>query len=288
MTFKLSDIREALPVDTGIIEKRVASIIDTPLDSLARAERLKKIISCIDLTTLEGSDTKDRVRKLCGKAINPAGDESEGWPRVAAVCVYSPLISTAKQALQGSGVRVASVSTSFPSGMAPVSLKIEETKYAISEGADEIDMVISRGAFLEGEFDQVFDEIAAIKEICREVHLKVILETGELGNIDNVRKASDIAVYAGADFIKTSTGKIHPAATLPAASVMLDSIHDFYKRHSRSIGFKPAGGISTADSALSYYTLVESVLGQGWLTPRLFRIGASRLLDVLVSEIQKA
>jgi deoxyribose-phosphate aldolase len=244
------------------------------------------VIQMMDLTTLDGKDTPGKVIQLCNKAKRP--DESiEDIPHVAAVCVYPTMVSVAKKALEGTGIHVASVATAFPSGMSTSDIKIKETRYAVAEGADEIDMVISRGHFLAGETNYVFDEIAAVKEACGKAHLKVILETGELSTLDNVRRASDIAMYAGADFIKTSTGKIQPAATLPVTLVMLEAIRDFYYKEGKKIGMKPAGGISNAKLALQYLVVLKETLGADWLTPDLFRFGASSLANDVLMQIKK-
>jgi deoxyribose-phosphate aldolase len=208
-------------------------------------------------------------------------------PTVAAVCVYPTLVKIAKDELKGSGINVAAVATGFPSGQYPLNVKLDDTRYAVGEGADEIDMVISRGHFLAGEYQYVFDEIAAVKEACGTAHLKVILETGELSTFDNVRRASDIAMHAGADFIKTSTGKVQPAATLPVTMVMLEAIRDFYYATGKKIGMKPAGGISNAKTALQYLVVLRETLGQDWLTPDLFRIGASRLANDILMQLSK-
>ena len=236
----------------------------------------------IDLTNLEGKDTAGKVKQLCYKAMHPH-DQLPGLPTVAAVCVYPSMVKTAKTALNGSNVKVASVATAFPSGQAPGAVKIKDTRFAVESGADEIDMVISRGAFHEGNYNFVFDEIAAIKEACGTARLKVILETGELGSLDKVRKASDIALYAGADFIKTSTGKIGVAATMPVTLVMLEAIRDFYWETGKMAGMKPAGGISKSKLALHYLVMVKEVLGEEWLNNHWFRFGASSLAnDVLM------
>ena len=208
-------------------------------------------------------------------------------PSVAAVCVYPNLVRAAKETLGNSGVKVAAVATAFPSGMSSRKVKLEETRWAVGEGADEIDMVISRGKFLQGEYGFVFDEIAAVKEACGNAHLKVILETGELSTLDNVRRASDLAMHAGADFIKTSTGKVQPAATLPVTLVMLEAIRDYYYATGKKIGMKPAGGIATAKLALQYLVVVRETLGQAWLNPDLFRFGASSLANDLLMQILK-
>jgi deoxyribose-phosphate aldolase len=214
-------------------------------------------------------------------------DALEGLPHVAAVCVYPTLVATAVRQLAGSGIRVASVATAFPSGNAPRAVKIADTRYAVEQGADEVDMVISRGAFLAGEIDHVFDEIAAVKEACGDAHVKVILETGELCTLDNVRRASVLAMHAGADFIKTSTGKIQPAATLPVTLVMLHAIRDYYLETGRQVGMKPAGGIATAKLALHYLIMLKETLGQDWMTPAWYRFGASRLANDLLMQIVK-
>lgn len=239
----------------------------------------------VDLTTLEGKDTTEKVRQLCKKAIRP--DLELDTPSVAAVCVYPSLVRTAKEALKGSQVKVASVATAFPSGQSDQRLKIEETKYAVGEGADEIDMVISRGKFLEGEYQYVFDEIAKVKEACGKARLKVILETGELGTPDQVRRASDIALYAGADFIKTSTGKISVAATMPVTLLMLEAIRDFYYKTGEMRAMKPAGGISDSKTALHYLVMLKETLGDQWLSNEWFRFGASRLANDLLMQLKK-
>jgi deoxyribose-phosphate aldolase len=223
---------------------------------------------------------------LCIKAMHPH-DTIQGIPSVGAVCVYPNLVRVAKETLKGSKVKVASVATAFPSGMSTRKVKLEETKFAVREGADEIDMVISRGHFLSGEYNYVFDEIAAVKEACGEAHLKVILETGELSTLDNVRRASDLAMHAGADFIKTSTGKIQPAATLPVTLVMFEAIRDFYYNTGKKIGMKPAGGISSSKLAITYLVVLHETLGDDWMTPDLFRIGASSLANDLLMQIVK-
>jgi len=240
----------------------------------------------IDLTTLEGKDTKGKVQQLCYKAMHPYDSYSD-IPKVAAVCVYPAFVSIAKKALEGSGIHVASVATAFPSGQTALEVKINEVKTAVDQGADEVDMVISRGEFLSGNYQYVFDEIAAVKEICGNTHLKVILETGELETLDNVRKASEIAIYAGADFIKTSTGKIQPAATMQVTYVMLDAIKDYYLKTGKMIGMKPAGGISNAKLALQYLVMLNEVLGEKWLNKNYFRFGASSLLNDLLMQMVK-
>lgn len=247
---------------------------------------LNMAVSMMDLTTLEAKDTPGKVRQLCAKAIRPH-EALPDLPSAAAVCVYPPMVKTAKEALGNSSVKVAAVATAFPSGMSTRKVKLEETRYAVNEGADEIDMVISRGHFLAGEYNYVYDEIAAVKEACGSSHLKVILETGELSTYDNVRLVSDIAMYAGADFIKTSTGKVQPAATLPVTLVMLEAIRDFYYKEGKMIGMKPAGGISTAKLAIQYLVVLRETLGQAWMNPNYFRFGASSLANDLLMQIVK-
>jgi deoxyribose-phosphate aldolase len=248
---------------------------------------LKMALSMIDLTTLEGKDTPSKVRQMCYKAMH-LHDIQEGLPTVAAVCVYPSMVGVAKKEVLNSSVKVASVSTAFPSGQAPLNVKLMDTKFAVQEGADEIDMVISRGRFLSGEYNFVFDEIAAIKEACGQARLKVILETGELVTLDNVRRASDIAMYAGADFIKTSTGKIQPAATMQVTYTMLEAIRDFHDTTGIQIGMKPAGGISNSKLALHNLVMVKEVLGNDWLTNEWFRFGASSLANDVLMQIMKA
>jgi deoxyribose-phosphate aldolase len=250
-------------------------------------QALKLALNMIDLTTLEGKDTEGKVRQMCYKAMHPH-DSLPDLPSTAAVCVYPTYVKVAKAALSGSNVKVASVSTAFPSGNAPLSIKKADTLLAINNGADEIDMVISRGEFLKGNYNFVFDEIATIKELCgTKARLKVIFETGELSTLDNVRKASDIAMYAGADFIKTSTGKIQPAATQPVSLVMLEAIRDFYYETGIMVGMKPAGGISNAKTALNYLVMVRETLGEAWLNNHWFRFGASSLANDLLMQIAK-
>jgi deoxyribose-phosphate aldolase len=255
---------------------------------------LKLAISMMDLTTLEGKDSAGKVRQMCQKARWPHLGQEGGpggaaleVPSCAAVCVYPKLVPVAKKALEGSTVKIASVSTAFPSGLSPLEVKLDDVRRAVEYGADEIDMVIDRGAMLSGEYGAVFDEIEATKEACGPAHLKVILETGELGSYDVVRKASQIAMLAGADFIKTSTGKITPAATPPVTLVMLEAIRDYYYRTGTRIGMKPAGGIRTAKQALHYLCLVKETLGDAWLTPDLFRFGASTLLNDVLMQLEK-
>jgi deoxyribose-phosphate aldolase len=289
-----------LTVDEIGAKERAAMLASRSIKSESKVEGLKLAISMIDLTTLEGKDSEGKVKAMCRKAVNPMPGNKD-IPHVAAVCVYPNLIRVAKECVDGTGVKVASVATSFPSGQYPLKLRLEDTRCAIFDGADEIDMVISRGEFLEGHYQLVFDEIRQVKEACAtaseqlsdktgkavEAHLKVILETGELETFDNVRKASFIAMAAGADFIKTSTGKVQPAATLPVTLVMLEAIRDFHDETGKVIGMKPAGGIKTAKDALAYLVLVNETLGEKWLTPDLFRIGASSVLNDILMQLQK-
>jgi len=281
-----SIVKSAPPIDQIGVEERVSRFTKRSIKSSSKIAAMKMAISMMDLTTLDAKDTAGKVRQLCNKAIRP--DESmPDIPSVAAVCVYPNMVAIAKEALLGTKIQVAAVATAFPSGMSTRDVKIRETKFAVSEGADEIDMVISRGKFLAGEYNFVFDEIAAIKEACGKAHLKVILETGELGTLDRVRQASDLAMHAGADFIKTSTGKIQPAATLPVTLVMLEAIRDFYFNRGKMIGMKPAGGISTAKLALQYLVMVHETLGDGWLSPDYFRFGASSLANDVLMQLRK-
>lgn len=244
------------------------------------------VLSMIDLTTLEGMDTEGKVRQLCYKAAH-LHDAVEGLPTVAAVCVYPPFVNLAKREVAGTNIKVASVATAFPSGNTSLPIKLEEVRIAVEGGADEIDMVISRGRFHRGDYQFVFDEIASVKDACGEARLKVILETGELGTFDKVRRASDIAIAAGADFIKTSTGKIKPAATLPVTLVMLEAIRDHYFRTKKMVGMKPAGGISNSKLALHYLIMVKETLGHEWLTNEWFRFGASSLANDVLMQIVK-
>jgi deoxyribose-phosphate aldolase len=242
-------------------------------------------VAMTDLTTLEGKDSADKVKALCAKALNP--DPLISSPQVAAVCVYPSWVGLAKKELRGSNIKVASVATAFPSGQLPIELRLEEVKQAVTDGADEIDMVINRGAFLAGNYQQVGDEISAIKDACERAHLKVILETGELETYDDVRRASEIAIDAGADFIKTSTGKVSPAATMPVTLVMLECIRDHFMKTNKMIGMKPAGGISSAKLALHYLVMVKETLGDAWLSPDWFRFGASSLLNDVLLQLHK-
>jgi deoxyribose-phosphate aldolase len=282
----LPDLSHSPAIDQIGVEERVDRLAKRSIKKAAKVHGLKLALSMIDLTTLEGADSPGKVRQLCAKAIH-LHDALPDLPHVAAVCVYPALARIAKDALAGSGVKVAAVATGFPSGQYPRQTKLDETRFAVSEGADEIDMVISRGHFLAGDYAYVFDEIAAVKEACGHAHLKVILETGELGSLDAVRRASDLAMHAGADFIKTSTGKVQPAATPQVTLVMLEAIRDFYHATGRKIGMKPAGGISTAKTALQYLVMLRETLGQDWLTPDLYRIGASRLANDILMQLAK-
>lgn len=275
------------PYDTLGVLERVDRFCKRSIKKSSKVEGLKLALSMIDLTTLEGKDTPGKVKQLCYKAIHPH-DQLEGIPKVAAVCVYPTYVSLAKKELEGTGISVASVATAFPSGQSSLKTKLSDTRFAVEEGADEIDMVISRGEFLAGNYEFVFDEIAAIKEACANAHLKVILETGELDTLDNVRKASELAMHAGADFIKTSTGKIQPAATLSVTYVMLDAIRDFYTKTGKMIGMKPAGGISNSKIALQYLVMLNEVLGEKWMNKNYFRFGASSLANDILMQLVKA
>jgi deoxyribose-phosphate aldolase len=285
-TSRLPDLSSVTRVDEVGIAERVARFQSRSIKKESKVEALKMVLSMIDLTTLEGQDTAGKVRQLCQKAMH-LHDKREDLPHVAAVCVYPTLVAVARKALGNSGIKVASVSTAFPSGLASRRVKLEETEMAVAEGADEIDMVISRGAFLQGDYGFVFDEIMAVKEACGDAHLKVILETGELGTLDRVRRASVLAMHAGADFIKTSTGKIQPAATMPATLVMLQAIRDYYYETGRRVGMKPAGGISNAKLAVHYLVMLKETLGNAWMTPDLFRFGASSLANDVLMQIEK-
>lgn len=273
-------------IDQVGVEERAARFTKRSIKNETKLNGLKLALNMIDLTTLEGKDTDGKVKQLCYKAMH-LHDVYPGLPTVAAVCVYPSMVKVAKKALEGSGIKVASVATAFPSGQASRDVKIRDTKFAVNEGADEIDMVISRGKFHMGEYNFVFDEIAAIKEACGGARLKVILETGELGTYDKVRRASDIAMYAGADFIKTSTGKISPAATMPVTLVMLEAIRDFYYKTGKRIAMKPAGGISKSKLALYYLVMLNEVLGEAWMNNEWFRFGASSLANDILMQLMK-
>lgn len=286
------------PVDMVGTNERAASFTKRSIKKQSKLYALYLAVSMTDLTTLEGADTPEKVRQLCAKAKNPilpyVWDELSQRakvtpiPSVAAVCVYPDLVPYAKKYLKGSSIQIASVATAFPSGRIPFSIKLKEVERAIDFGATEIDMVIDRGAFLQGDYQKVFSEIYDVKQICQDrAHLKVILETGELKTYDNVRLASSIAMEAGADFIKTSTGKVSPAATMPVTLVMLQAISDFYQKTGKKIGMKPAGGIKTAKQAIHYLVMVNEILGEEWLHPSLFRFGASSLVNDLLRQIGK-
>ncbi len=286
-----------VPIDMIGANERAASFTKRSIKKESKMDALYTAVSMVDLTTLEGADTPDKVRSLCGKAVNPVPTylqkEMQKYPNyreipsTGAICVYPNMVPYAKEALKGSNVQLAAVSTGFPSGQVPLEVKIADTKAAVQYGATEIDMVIDRGAFLKGEFQRVFDEIVIIKEACGPAHLKVILETGELKTYDNVRLASWLAMEAGADFVKTSTGKVQPAATMPVTLVMLQAIADYYRVTGKKIGMKPAGGIRTAKQAVHYLCMVNEVLGPEWLNPEMFRFGASTLLNDLLKQIFK-
>lgn len=273
-------------VDQVGAEERAARLATRSIKTTAKAEAIDLAISMVDLTTLEGADTPGKVRALCAKAAQP-DPADPGVPKVAAVCVYSDLVGVAVEALKGTGVGVASVATAFPSGRAPLEAKLIDTRAAVEAGASEIDMVIDRGAFLAGDYAKVHDEIVATKQVCGDTHLKVIFETGELVTYDNVRRASWLAMRAGADFIKTSTGKVAPAATLPVTLVMLEAVRDFRTATGRQVGVKPAGGIRTTKDAIKYLVLVNETAGPDWLSPDWFRLGASSLLNDLLMQRQK-
>lgn len=283
---ELIDFTKTPTIDQVGVEERVARLNSRSIKKESKVHALKMALNMIDLTTLEGKDTEGKVKQLCYKAAH-LHDVYPGLPTVAAVCVYPSMVKTAKEALKGTNIKVASVSTAFPAGQAPREVKILDTKYAVENGADEIDMVISRGEFLKGNYNYVFDEICAVKEACGNARLKVILETGELSTLDNVRRASEIAMYAGTDFIKTSTGKISPAATPTVTLVMLEAIRDFYYTTGKMVGMKPAGGISTAKAAIQNLVMVRETLGEAWLTNEWFRFGASSLANDLLMQIMK-
>ena len=273
-------------VDQVGAEARAAALATRSIKTTAKARGIDLAIRMVDLTTLEGADTPGKVRALCAKARRPDPTDPS-CPSVAAVCVYPSMVATAVDAVAGSAIHVASVATAFPSGQAPLAVKLADTRAAVSDGADEIDMVINRGAFLSGRYLDVYEEIVAVREACGEAHLKVILETGELATYDNVRRASWLAMLAGADFIKTSTGKVSPAATLPVTLVMLEAVRGFRSATGRTVGVKPAGGIRTTKDALRYLVLVNETAGEDWLDPDRFRFGASSLLNDLLLQRDK-
>src|SRR5213082_3568173 len=273
-------------IDAVSLEERSASLAKRSIKKDAKVFALELAVRCIDLTTLEGADTPGKVAALCSKAVRP--DPSDATiPSVAAVCVYENLVPTCVERLRGTGVKIASVATGFPSGQYPTDLKIADARRAVELGADEVDMVIDRGAFLSGRYAKVYDEIVKVKEACGEAHLKVILEVAELGTYDNVRRASLLAIAAGADFIKTSTGKLPGAATLPVALVMLEAIRDVYEETGRMVGMKPAGGIRQAKQAFQFLVQLYETLGADWLTPDLYRLGASSLLNDVLMQLRK-
>jgi deoxyribose-phosphate aldolase len=284
--FDLGPVLSRFAVDQVGAEERAAALAKRSIKKDSKVAALRLAVSVMDLTTLEGADTAGKVEALCAKARRP--DPSDpSVPPVGAVCIYPSLVATARRELQGSTVKVASVATAFPSGQAPLDVRLREVAGAVEAGADEIDMVIHRGAFLSGRYREVFEEIAATRDACGGARLKVILETGELGSYDNVRRASVLAMAAGADFIKTSTGKVQPAATLPVAVVMLEAIRDFHQRTGQMVGFKPAGGVRTAKQAIQYLVVVAETLGPDWLTPEWLRIGASSLLNDCLMQLAK-
>ncbi len=278
-------------VDQVGCEARTATLSTRSIKTTSKQWALELAISMIDLTTLEGQDTVGKVRALCAKGRRPDPADPT-CPPVAAICVYPDMVLTAKEALDGSGVCVASVATAFPSGRSTLEIKLQDTRAAVAAGADEIDMVIDRGAFLSGSYQRVFDEIVAVRQACARpggdsAHLKVIMETGELATYDNVRRASWLSMLAGADFIKTSTGKVQPAATMPVTMIMLEAVRDFREATGRMVGVKPAGGISTAKDAIRYLVMVNETAGDDWLDPDWFRFGASRLLNDLLMQRTK-
>lgn len=274
------------PIDEINTKERVARLFSRSIKKDSKLFALNLTLSMIDLTTLEGKDSPGKVKQLCYKAAH-LHDQYPDLPNVAAICVYPTMVPIAKKALTGTNINIASVATSFPSGMADLQSKLDEVKSVVDAGANEIDMVISRGRFLRGDYNYVSDEIAQVKDACGDAHLKVILETGELVTLDNVRLASDIAMEAGADFIKTSTGKVSPAATPPVVLTMLEAIRDFETKTGKQIGMKPAGGIGTAKQAIQYLVMVKETLGEDWLSPDLFRFGASSLANDVLMQIVK-
>ena len=280
-----SFLRSVPSVDEVAVAERVASLSTRSIKRESKAHALRMAISMMDLTTLEGMDTPGKVIQMSSKAVRPDPTDPS-IPSVAVVCVYPAMVPYARQAVEGTGVKVASVATYFPSGQVDIGLKVEETRQVVEAGADEVDMVINRGAFLAGDYYRVFDEIVRVKEACGDAHLKVILETGELETLDNVRRASVLAMAAGADFIRTSTGKVSPAATLPVFLVMLEAIRDFRAATGVKVGMKPAGGIRTAKDAIRYLVVLNETLGEEWMSPDWFRIGASSLLNDVLMQIR--
>ncbi|WP_428834532.1 deoxyribose-phosphate aldolase [Nonomuraea maheshkhaliensis] len=286
-TLSLKGFLHGLPgVDEVGVARRAADLATRSIKTTAKRQAIDLAIRMVDLTTLEGSDTPGKVRALAAKAVRPDPADPTA-PSVAALCVYPDMIATAAQALAGTGVGLASVATGFPAGRTSLEVKLADTRAAVAAGATEIDMVIDRGAFLAGDHGKVFDEITAVKEQCGQAHLKVILETGELVTYDNVRRASWLALHAGADFIKTSTGKVSPAATLPVTLIMLEAVRDYRAATGRQAGVKPAGGIRTTKDAIRYLVLVKEIAGDDWLDPAWFRLGASTLLNDLLMQRTK-
>ncbi|MEV6629641.1 deoxyribose-phosphate aldolase [Actinoplanes sp. NPDC051470] len=286
-TASLRSVLHGLPgVDKVGVEARAASLGTRSIKTTSKAAAIDLAIRMVDLTTLEGADTTGKVRALAAKAVRPDPADPT-CPPVAAVCVYPAMVPPVAEVLRGSGVHLASVATAFPSGQAPLEVKLADTRDAVAGGADEIDMVISRGAFLAGDYRHVYDEIVAVKEACGPAHLKVILETGELGTYDSVRRASWLAMWAGADFIKTSTGKVPVAATPPVTLIMLEAVRDFREQTGRQVGVKPAGGIRTTKDAIKYLVMVAETAGDDWLSPDWFRFGASSLLNDLLMQRTK-
>ena len=285
MSTSILDLRSP-PVDQVGVEERAAKFRTRSIKKDSKMQALRMALGLIDLTTLEGRDTAGKVRQMCYKAAH-LHEELPGLPHVAAVCVYPAMVPVARKEVEGTGIYVASVATAFPSGQSDRQLKLQETRIAVDNGADEIDMVISRGAFLRGEYSFVHDEIAEVKDACQGRTLKVILETGELCTLDNVRLASDLAILAGADFIKTSTGKVSPAATMPVTLVMLQAIKDHFLATGKKVGMKPAGGISDAKTAIQYLVMLQETLGSDWLNRSLFRFGASSLVNSLLLQVRK-
>ena len=280
------NIQKTKAIDQVNTQERVSRLFSRSIKKESKMQALYLALSMIDLTTLEGKDSEGKVKQLCYKASH-LHYKHPGLPNVAAICVYPTMVPIAKKALEGTGINVASVATAFPSGMADINAKLDEVKSVVDAGADEVDMVISRGRFLNGDYNYVSDEISQVKDACGKAHLKVILETGELVTLDNVQLASDIAMEAGADFIKTSTGKVSPAATPPVVLTMLEAIRDFQIKTGKKIGMKPAGGISTAKQAIQYLVMIKETLGDDWLSPNLFRFGASSLANDILMQIMK-
>ena len=280
------NIQKTKSIDQVNTQERVTRLFSRSIKKESKMQALYLALSMIDLTTLEGKDSEGKVKQLCYKASH-LHYKHPGLPYVAAICVYPTMVPIAKKELAGTGINVASVATAFPSGMADINAKLDEVKSVVDAGADEVDMVISRGRFLNGDYNYVSDEISQVKDACGKAHLKVILETGELVTLDNVQLASDIAMEAGADFIKTSTGKVSPAATPPVVLTMLEAIRDFQIKTGKKIGMKPAGGISTAKQAIQYLVMIKETLGDEWLSPNLFRFGASSLANDILMQIMK-